>query len=161
MILGIDMGSSATKAVLLDDDLGPLEFTERANRGNPAEAFRAVVAQIFGSRNISSLRVGVTGAGREIMAAPGEVSLANEVVSLALGAARCDPEGRSVIEIGAQTSRWVLLARAAGASAEPEILDFSLNDVCAAGSRSSRRSPRPPARALRLPADAASSPKRT
>jgi predicted CoA-substrate-specific enzyme activase len=134
MILGIDMGSSATKAVLLDDDLGPLEFTERANRGNPAEAFRAVVAQIFGSRNISSLRVGVTGAGREIMAAPGEVSLANEVVSLALGAARCDPEGRSVIEIGAQTSRWVLLARAAGASAEPEILDFSLNDVCAAGS---------------------------
>jgi predicted CoA-substrate-specific enzyme activase len=134
MILGIDMGSSATKAVLLDDDLGPLELAERANRGNPAEAFQVVVAEILGGRDISRLKVGVTGAGRDIIATPEEVYLANEVVSLALGAARHDPEARSVIEVGAQTSRWVLLDRAAGASTEPEILDFSLNDVCAAGS---------------------------
>jgi predicted CoA-substrate-specific enzyme activase len=134
MILGLDMGSSATKAVLLEDSLRPVEFLEQANRGDPAEAYRVVVNRIFEGRGGLSLRLGITGAGRDFIAAPGEVYLANEVISLALGVAHFHPEARSVIEIGAQTSRWVLVDRAGGASAEPEILDFSLNDVCAAGS---------------------------
>ena len=134
LILGIDIGSSATKAVLLDDSLRPLASREALNRGNPAEAFRAVVSGILEGRGRLRLRVGITGAGREIVQAPPEVFLTNEVVALTLAAAHGYPDVRSIIEIGAQTSRWVLLGRASGLSAEPEILDFALNDVCAAGS---------------------------
>jgi predicted CoA-substrate-specific enzyme activase len=134
MVLGIDIGSSATKAVLLDDSLCPVEFLEQANRGNPVEAFRAIVSRIFGNRRRMHLRIGITGAGREIIKAPPEISLSNEIIALALGASHGHPEARSIIEIGAQTSRWVMLDKAAGRSAEPEILDFALNDVCAAGS---------------------------
>jgi predicted CoA-substrate-specific enzyme activase len=134
MILGLDIGSSATKAVLLDDELRPVEFLEQANRGHPAEAFKKIVSLIFESRGGLRLRIGLTGIGREIIEAPPEVFLSNEVVALALGAAVNSPEARSVIEIGGQTSRWVLLDRASAESAEPEILDFALNDVCAAGS---------------------------
>ena len=136
MILGIDIGSSATKAVLLDETLRPLGSWERPNRSHPAEAFRAVVGEIFevSGRRIRAL--GITGAGREIIEAPPEVFQPNEIVSLALGAAHAYPETRSVIEIGAQTSRWVLFDRAGDLSAEPGILDFALNDVCAAGSGS-------------------------
>ncbi len=134
MILGVDIGSSATKAVLLDDGLRPVEFREWPNRGNPAAAFKAVISRIFEGRGALHLRIGITGAGRGIIQAPPEIFLSNEVVALALGAAHGHPEARSVIEIGAQTSRWVLLDRAVAASAEPEILDFALNDVCAAGS---------------------------
>jgi predicted CoA-substrate-specific enzyme activase len=136
MILGIDLGASAVKAVLLDEALAPLGSWERPNRSHPAEAFRAVVGDIFevSGRRIRAL--GITGAGREIVEAPPEVFQPNEIVSLALGAAHAYPEARSVIEIGAQTSRWVLFDRAGDLSAEPGILDFALNDVCAAGSGS-------------------------
>ncbi len=134
MILGLDLGSSITKAVLLDGTQSPVKFIEQANRGNPAEAFRQAVGRILEGCGGLSLQVGITGVGREIIEAPPEISLANEVVSLALGAARFHPEARSVVEIGAQTSRWVLLDRSVMMSGEPEILDFSLNDVCAAGS---------------------------
>jgi predicted CoA-substrate-specific enzyme activase len=104
------------------------------NGGNPAQAFRKVVSAVFEDRGSLSLGIGITGAGREIIQAPPEIFVSNEVVALALGAAHFYPEARSVIEIGAQTSRWVLLDRTAGLSDEPEILDFALNDVCAAGS---------------------------
>ncbi len=134
MVLGIDIGSSATKAVLLDESLRPLASREAPNRGNPAEAFRAVVSGILEGRGRSRFCVGITGAGREIVQAPPEVFLTNEVVALTLAAAHGHPGVRSIIEIGAQTSRWVLLGRTAGPSAEPEILDFALNDACAAGS---------------------------
>ena len=136
MILGIDIGSSATKAVLLDEALKALGFWERPNRGRPADALRAVIGGVFQGADCRIQSVGVTGAGREIIAAPPQVFQPNEVLSLALGAAHAYPEVRSVIEIGAQTSRWVLLDRSAGTSAEPGILDFALNDVCAAGSGS-------------------------
>ncbi|MGZ7046556.1 MAG: acyl-CoA dehydratase activase, partial [Candidatus Aminicenantales bacterium] len=134
MILGVDIGSSAVKAALLDDSLRPLAFHEQPNRGNPAQAFRAVISRMLEGRGGLRLRLGITGAGREIIKAPPEVFLSNEIVALAVGAARFYPEARSVIEIGAQTSRWVLLDKAVQVSPEPEILDFALNDVCAAGS---------------------------
>ncbi|HYA48735.1 MAG TPA: acyl-CoA dehydratase activase, partial [Burkholderiales bacterium] len=133
-VLGIDIGSSATKAVLLDDSLRPVASREAPNRGNPAQALRAVVSEVLEGRGRLRLRIGITGAGREIVQAPPEVFVSNEVVALALAAAHGYPEVRSIIEIGAQTSRWVLLDRASGRSAEPEVLDFALNDVCAAGS---------------------------
>jgi predicted CoA-substrate-specific enzyme activase len=134
MVLGIDIGSSATKAVLLDESLQAVRFREWPNRGNPAEAFKAVVSGLLEGLGGLRLGVGITGAGREILQAPPEFFPVNEVVALALGAARGYPDARSVIEIGAQTSRWVLLDRSAGSSAEPEVLDFALNDACAAGS---------------------------
>jgi predicted CoA-substrate-specific enzyme activase len=136
LILGIDIGSSAVKAVLLDEALAGLGSWERPNRGRPADAFRSVVEGIFDGPGRTIRSVGITGAGREIIEAPPGVFQPNEIVSLALGAARAYPETRSVIEIGAQTSRWVLFDRAGDVSAEPGILDFALNDVCAAGSGS-------------------------
>jgi len=136
MILGIDIGSASTKAALLDEALGLFGYWERPNRSHPAEAFRGVVGEIFGGGDRRIRGLGITGAGREIVEAPPEVFQPNEVVSLAIGAARAYPETRSVIEIGAQTSRWVLFDRAGDFSAEPGILDFALNDVCAAGSGS-------------------------
>jgi predicted CoA-substrate-specific enzyme activase len=134
MVLGVDIGSSAIKAVLLDDTLRPVEFFEQSNRGDPAEAFKRIVSRLFEGRGGLRLRIGITGIGRKMVKAPPELFLSNEIVVLALGAAHFYPEARSVIEIGAQTSRWILLDRAAGSSSEPEILDFALNDACAAGS---------------------------
>ncbi len=134
MILGIDIGSSAAKAVLFDDALRLVDSREALNRGNPIEALREVLSRILSGRGRLLLHIGVTGVGREMVKTPPEIFFANEVVALALGAARGYPGVRSIIEIGAQTSRWVLLDPSAGKSAEPEILDFALNEVCAAGS---------------------------
>ncbi len=103
MVLCIDIGSSATKAVLLDEGLRLLESWERPNRGNPGETFRDVVSEIFKGPGRRVRSLGITGAGRETVEAPPEVFLPNEVVALALGAAHAYPEVRSVIEIGARS----------------------------------------------------------
>jgi len=133
LILGLDIGTSAVKAALLDDSLRPVGFFETRTGGNPAAATRKVLARVLAGRKGRGLRLGVTGTGRGAVADTAGIFSANEVVALAIGAARFHPRARSVIEIGGQTSRWVLLDPVK-AGAEPGILDFALNDVCAAGS---------------------------
>src|SRR5512135_675424 len=134
MRLGLDIGTSSTKAVLVDEGLRPLAFLESKNFGDPGRALRGVVQRLLESRSLRGLRVGVTGAGRDILGEAPGVFFANEVVALAIGAARFHPEARSVIEVGAQAARWVLLEGSARGPSEPAIVDFALNDVCAAGS---------------------------
>ena len=58
----------------------------------------------------------------------------NEIVSLALGAVAELPLLSSVIEIGGQSSCWLRLENASSVDADAEILDFTLNERCAAGS---------------------------
>ncbi len=134
MVLGVDIGSSATKAVLCDEDLRIVARSERKNRGDPAGALRSVVSELVAGLAGRPLRIGVTGVGRGLLESPPEFFVANDVVALALGAARSYPRTRSVIDIGAQTARWILLEKADDPLAEPEIIDFALNDACAAGS---------------------------
>jgi len=134
MILGIDIGSVSSKAVLLDDGLALLGAWEERNAGRPADAYRRLIRSAFGRSRDLRLKVGLTGAGRDLIAIPPEFFVSNEVIALALGAARWGPRARSVIEVGGQTSRWVLLDPATAEGDGPAINDFALNEVCAAGS---------------------------
>ncbi len=132
--LGIDIGSSSIKAVLLDGSLRLIEHRETANRGDPASAFRGVISDIIHGPGNGAFHVGVTGSGRDIIRATSEIFLMNEILSLAVGASHFHPHVRSVIEIGAQASRWVLLDEGEFSASDPGILDFALNEMCAAGS---------------------------
>ncbi len=138
-VLGVDVGSSAAKAVLLDDEGRVRGTWSERSLGRPAEAARRLLERAYsGGAGPGPLRVGATGSGRSLFAAAPGVFVVNEIVALALAADRIHPGVRTIIEIGAQTSRWVLLDRsgpeAAGPSpCGPDVLDFAMNEACAAG----------------------------
>lgn len=134
MILGLDVGSISCKAVLLDESSRILKQTEVRCLGKQAEAVRQVVSSVLPDDTHGDVRVGVTGCGRQVLDWPAGCVLINDILSLARGVNRTYPETRSVIEIGGQTSRWLLLSTGEAEGEESEILDFALNERCAAGS---------------------------
>ena len=134
MILGLDFGAEICKAVLLDESLQVMSRWETFSRGNPAGALQTIAASLFGNHEDLQLKVGVTGSGRDAFDFADQVQILNELISLALGVVHLYPTARSVIEIGAESSRWLLLGPGPAPNAHPEILDFAMNERCAAGS---------------------------
>jgi predicted CoA-substrate-specific enzyme activase len=134
MILGLDFGAEICKAVLLDESLQIKTRWEIFTRGNPAGALQTIAADFFQDRNRVRLKVGVTGSGRDAFDSPEGVKIQNELVSLARGVSFLHPAARSIVEVGAENSRWLLLSPASTPDGQPEILDFALNERCAAGS---------------------------
>jgi len=123
MILGLDLGSTASKVVVLDESLRAIGRWKTPSRGNPGQALKNL-----------QLKIGVTGTGSKAFEFPSNILLLNEIIALALGSAHLYPSCRSAIEIGAETSRWLLLDSSQSSNSEPEIVDFAMNERCAAGS---------------------------
>jgi predicted CoA-substrate-specific enzyme activase len=74
--------------------------------------------------------VGTTGSGRTLAAAvAGADAVKNEITAHGVAAATFDPEIRTIIEIGGQDSKIILLR-------DGVITDFAMNTVCAAGTGS-------------------------
>jgi len=67
-----------------------------------------------------------TGAGR--MDAPGDPLEITEVTAAAMGAVHLDGSARTVIDVGAEEGRAIKT------SAEGKVVDFAINEKCAAGS---------------------------
>ena len=123
MIAGIDIGSRSIELVLIQE--GRVVRQERA-----ATTFHPV-AQV--RRLLSGLipgRIVATGYGRDLlteadMGAP--VTTITEIKAYSVGAGRLHPEARTLLDIGGQDTKVILLA------AGGRVLKFEMNDRCAAG----------------------------
>ena len=126
---GCDVGSTTGKAVILCDG----EVVASAivpSTVDPAQTSRqamdAVCAQLpaLGGSDALSYLVG-TGYGRnEVPFADENIS---EITCHAVGAHRCDPAVRTLIDIGGQDMKAVALKD------DGTVLEFAMNDKCAAG----------------------------
>lgn len=134
MIIGIDLGSSSCKAVLLDESLCILRSATTPTKGNFVQAIKMLLTQLLDEQKDIVLNVGITGSGRESFSGPFEVAFVNDIVALALGSALTFPSTNTVIEIGAEISRWLVLDSESRLRLDREILDFAMNEQCAAGS---------------------------
>ena len=133
--LGIDVGSVTTKAVAVGETGAILAHICHETMGQPArQVVRGLVelgAQLAEIRRKPRVRgVGTTGSGRSLAAAlvGGDV-VKNEITAHAVAALDLVPDVRTVLEIGGQDSKIILL-RDGGVS------DFAMNTVCAAGTGS-------------------------
>lgn len=131
-VLGVDAGSTTTKAVLLDPVTRRIVASHygRTN-GDPLAAtrqcLRALVDQV-GSRQVSL--VGTTGSAREIIGAYlGTPHVYNEISAHAAGAAQYDPQVDTIFEIGGQDSKYVFLRNGVP-------VDYTMNAACSAGTGS-------------------------
>ena len=130
--LGIDVGSVSTKLVVLDDGLNLAAYVSVPTRGEPGEAVNQgleLIRRKFQNEPEMSRTV-ITGSGREFVAAlVGTDLIKNEVTCQAAAASKYFPGVRTVIEIGGQDSKIILLR-------DGLVSDFGMNTVCAAGTGS-------------------------
>jgi predicted CoA-substrate-specific enzyme activase len=129
--LGIDVGSVSTDFVIMNEDKKIFDQLYLKTRGNPIEAVKEGLRQLgkkYGSSEIAG--AGTTGSGRTLAAAvTGADVVKNEITAHGVASATFDPEIRTIIEIGGQDSKIILLN-------DGVITDFAMNTVCAAGTGS-------------------------
>lgn len=133
--LGLDIGSTSTKAVLLDAEKRVLAGLYTRTSGRPVEAVQSIFHGIHELENTQNITfhfsgVGTTGSGRKFI---GEIVGADvvldEITAHARAAVELDAEVDTIIEIGGQDSKFTTLKNG--------MVTFSImNNVCAAGTGS-------------------------
>lgn len=131
--LGLDLGVQALKLVVLDENYNLLRKDSELVRGNIVRALEELLKRNLSSLAQENLLISITGAGKNSFIFPEPVIKVNEISALAYGTSRIFPQAQSVFDIGAETARWAELKPALGGELLPEIVDFSLNERCAAG----------------------------
>lgn len=133
-ILGLDVGSTTTKAVLIrKSDSNILASVYLRTNGDPVSAarncYKAIQQQTAGT-DILIEGLGVTGSGRQIAALHAlSESVINEIVAHATAAAFFDREVDTIFEIGGQDAKYTFLTGGIPS-------DYAMNEACSAGTGS-------------------------
>ena len=130
--MGIDVGSVSTNITLIDENNNLLEKMYMRTDGQPIESIRTGLKNMYGrlGQSIEIAGVGTTGSGRQLAAAiVGADVVKNEITAHAVAAQKEIPDVRTIIEIGGQDSKIILLKNNV-------VHDFAMNTVCAAGTGS-------------------------
>jgi predicted CoA-substrate-specific enzyme activase len=132
MVLGVDAGSTTTKAILLDPATnGVVASHYTRTKGDPVAATREclrALADLVGNRAVGL--VGTTGSARELAGAYlGTEHVYNEISAHAAGAAHFDGDVDTIFEIGGQDSKYIYLRNGVP-------IDYAMNNACSAGTGS-------------------------
>lgn len=132
-ILGLDVGSTTTKAVIMrrDDDAILASVYLRTN-GDPVGAaiqcYQALKSQL--KVEVLIIGLGVTGSGRQIAGLHAlSEGVINEIVAHATAAAHFDKEVDTLFEIGGQDAKYTFLTNGVAS-------DYAMNEACSAGTGS-------------------------
>jgi len=130
--LGIDVGSVTTKFAVLNEDDELLTHLYLPTQGKPIEMVQQGLSQIkkqlLKDEDISG--VATTGSARYLAGViVGADLVKNEITSHAVGALHYFPEAQTIIEIGGQDSKIIIIR-------DGIVTDFGMNTVCAAGTGS-------------------------
>lgn len=134
--IGIDIGSVSLKAVVVNENKQVLESHYIRTHGQPVDTSIRVLTDLF-SRHPRGEVVGMaaTGSGGKLLAEVLGITFVNEVVAQSKATATFHPEVRTVIEIGGQDSKFMLL-EPDGRTGDVRVAEFSMNTMCAAGTGS-------------------------
>ena len=133
-LLGVDAGSTTTKAVLFDLADGTVGASAYLRtHGNPVAAVQRCLAQLLGSigsARIEVIQAAVTGSGRELVAMHLDNCLIfNEILAHGRATAEDFPKIDTVFEIGGQDSKFISFD-------EGSAVNYAMNDGCSAGTGS-------------------------
>jgi predicted CoA-substrate-specific enzyme activase len=136
MKLGIDIGSVTAKVVVLDETGKIIEARYVRTKGQPVETVLAMLEDIFSKYPPEKFTTAAaTGTGGQLIANLLGIPVISEITAQAAGAARFHPEVKTILEIGGEDSKLIVLKKE-GAGALPKVADFAINGVCAAGTGS-------------------------
>jgi len=135
-ILGLDVGSTTTKAVLVraaDDKV--LASVYLRTEGDPVGASRRCYGAIAGelgdlTDRMDIVGLGVTGSGRQIAGLHAMTEgVINEIIAHATGALHFDGEVDTIFEIGGQDAKYTSITNGVAS-------DYAMNEACSAGTGS-------------------------
>jgi predicted CoA-substrate-specific enzyme activase len=133
VILGLDVGSTTTKGVLLrrrDKAIIAAEYL-RTN-GDPIGASKNVYQSLADQVKVPIVieGLGVTGSGRQIAGLHALTDgVINEIVAHATAAVHFDPEVDTIFEIGGQDAKYTYITNGVPS-------DYAMNEACSAGTGS-------------------------
>ncbi len=142
--LGLDIGSVGTKLVLIDNNGDVIDFIFTRTEGRPIEVVSRSLRELeqsVGSR-VRICGVATTGSGRELIGElVGADSINDEITAHKTGATFVGDRllGKrpdTIFEIGGQDSKYISLQAEGAESSETVVVDFTMNEACAAGTGS-------------------------
>ncbi len=132
-ILGLDVGSTTTKAVIIrKSDNKILGSVYLYTHGNPVEASRKCYSELIRQipEKINIIGIGTTGSGRQIAGLHALTEgVINEIVAHATAAVYFDQEVDTIFEIGGQDAKYTYIVNKIPA-------DYAMNEACSAGTGS-------------------------
>ncbi|MDR2757785.1 MAG: acyl-CoA dehydratase activase [Spirochaetaceae bacterium] len=142
-ILGVDGGSTTTKACLVDMETDEIVASHYGRtHGDPVKALKECLGIIrekirtdlsaagAGDKEVDIRLVSTTGSSREILGVFLETpGVYNEIIAHSVGTTYFDPEVETIFEIGGQDAKYVLLKNSVP-------IDYAMNEACSAGTGS-------------------------
>ena len=128
--LGIDVGSISTKAVIIDEHNAILAQEYIWTEGNPIGAVKKLLGLLEKQLDRDAWRItggGATGSARRLVGSMvGATVVKNEITAHAVGTTAFHPDVRTILEIGGQDSKIILVENGIA-------VDYAMNTLCAAG----------------------------
>lgn len=128
--LGIDIGSISTKGIIIDENNNILSSSYLWTKGNPIAAVKSVLTELkdqIKDKKIKIVSVGTTGSARKLIGTILNATIIkNEITAHAIGTLSKYPDIRTIIEIGGQDSKIILIR-------DGIVIDYAMNTLCAAG----------------------------
>lgn len=137
-ILGVDGGSTTTKACLIDIKTNQIAASHYGRtHGDPVKALRECIVEIqkkiradIGDGKIKITLAATTGSSREILGVFLETGgVYNEIIAHAYGTTFFSDDVDTIFEIGGQDAKYVLLKNKVP-------IDYAMNEACSAGTGS-------------------------
>ena len=131
--LGVDIGSISTKGVIIDKNYKILASEYIWTEGDPMGAARKLIELLekqFDKEKYQIVATGTTGSARKLVGAMlGATMVKNEITAHAVGTTTLYPDVRTILEIGGQDSKIILVENGVA-------VDYAMNTLCAAGTSS-------------------------
>ena len=125
----MDIGAISTKGVILDREGQLVAEAYLWTEGDPMGAVKHLLTDLFGqlSAEAQVIAVGTTGSARRLIGAMlAADAVKNEITAHAVGTLSRHPLVRTILEIGGQDAKIILLKNQI-------VSDYAMNTLCAAG----------------------------
>ena len=134
--VGFDIGSVSLNTAVIDDKNEIIEDFYDYVYGKPFNVLKERLTSILQKYSSESIKgIAITGSGGKLATGLIGGVFVNEIIAQATSTGRLYPEARTVIEIGGEDSKLIILEK------DPEngnsrLVDFEMNSICAAGTGS-------------------------
>lgn len=134
--IGFDIGSVSLNTVVLDQNNNILEDYYDYVHGKPFNILKERLTTILERIPSESINgIALTGTGGKLATGLIGGAFVNEIIAQATSSSRLFPEARTVIEIGGEDSKLILLEKDP-LNGHSRLVDFEMNSICAAGTGS-------------------------
>ncbi|MCL5019500.1 MAG: acyl-CoA dehydratase activase, partial [Patescibacteria group bacterium] len=137
VFIGLDSGSVSTKIAVVDLSGKILEERYERHYGQPLETSIRILQNLltrYGKNKIKE--IAITGMTGKIISELLGASYTNEVISVTAAVGELYPEIRTIIEMGGEDSKLIILKSGETEHEGSLLEDFSMNAACAAGTGS-------------------------